>query len=440
MKNAIRITALSSAVLLSLSVNANTADGFSSHGYMNYGTGFTNDPVLNEAAYQWGGSGGNIFRLPGMFHADTSGGRLGNDGNWIQVHGDYGITKNDMNWGAHLMFSSNFYPDNFVPEWAYVDGVGVIPSMPDATVWAGQRYLNRVSTPLVVNEALASDGRGAGIQKIDTGFAMLDLSVTRNLYNSYEGYMHQGDTVLFSSALRGIDIADGIDSEIYLNYGTYIGPNSNDEIGTSGQTHKEAAPDSYQAGIKFNHNAGDLSHQVFLRYSSNARQVATREWWQPVPSSLAGGFLYGKYQLTDNYRLEYTYAHETEGYDEKARETVNPYRAPMNAVESNWDSLIVRNTYGWNERTSTAIELGYEQIRYLGVDPSDDGTNSGYKATLSQQIHIGSGEWDRPVINFYVTYVEQDVETKVYDAWGIDNSAMGKSDAMTVGVQFEAWW
>ncbi|AEX22318.1 MULTISPECIES: carbohydrate porin [Vibrio] len=437
----LKYSAVCSSLLVALSAHANTPEGLAFHGYLMYGAGFTNDEVLNEAAYDWAGTGGNIFRLPGQYHADSSAGRLGNDGNWLQLQSDYGLNMNDMNWGVHVMFSSNGYSDNFVPEWIYVDAAGVFPAMPDATVWAGQKYVNRVSTPLVVNEALASDGRGFGIEKIDLDFAALDLSVTRNLYNSYtNGDMNQGDTVLFSSALRGMDITDTINSELYLNYGTYIGPNSDVINESTGDKYKEAAPDSYQVGLKFNHNLDNLHHQLFLRYSSEARQVATREWWQPVPSDLIGGFFYGKYQLTDRFRFEYTYAHETEKYDQRARETGHPNRMPIAAMQSDWDSFIIRNTYNWNKRTSTQLEAGYEQIKYEAVNPSEDGTNSGYKITLAQNLHIGNGEWDRPVLNFYVTYAEQDVETDVFDTWAIGGFKMGKSDALTAGVMFEAWW
>ncbi|EGQ7997739.1 hypothetical protein D8T51_21160 [Vibrio vulnificus] len=438
----LKYSAVCSSLLVALSAHANTPEGAAFHGYLNYGAGFTNDEVLNQGAYNWAGTGGNIFKLPGFYHADTSGGRLGNDGNWVQLQGDYGRNQNDMNWGAHVMFSTNGYSDNFVPEWIYVDGKGVISSMPEATIWAGQKYVNRVSTPLVINEALASDGVGFGFEKIDIDFAALDLSVTRNLYNSYEGgSMRMGDIVMFSSAFRGIEITDTLNTELYLNYGTYIGPNRDEIDPNTGNKYSDDVPDNYQVGLKFNHDSGNFHHQLFLRYSSEANQVPTREWaWLPRASDMIGGFFYGKYQLTDSNRLEYTYAHETSKYDDKARQGSASYNS-INSLQSDWDSFIIRNTYNWNTRTSTLIELGYEQIKQKAVNPSEDGTNSGYKATIAQAVHIGNGEWDRPVINFYVTYAELDTETAAgTTSWDRAGVKLGKHDAVTVGVNLEAWW
>lgn len=434
----IKYSAVASSLLFALSANATTPEGFASHGYFMYGVGFSNDETLNDGAYNWAGTGGNILKIPGA-QANSSVGRLGNDGNWLQFQGDYGINKNDMNWGVHAMYSTGGIDNgakHLTAEWVYVDAVGAISSMPDATVWVGQKYVNRVTTPLVVNEALAADGRGLGIEKIDTDYGLLDLSLTRNLYNSYNSdEMRQGDYAVFGSALRGIDVADTINAELYFNYGTYIGGN-HDEVATTvnnvDYTNKDTHPNAYQAGLKFNHDNGNFHHQLFLRYSKDSWQGITRDWsWNPRPSSMLGGFFYGKYQLTTPFRLEYTYAHETLNFDEEARR-LSTSAGYSTADSLNWNSFIVRATYDWNQRTSTQLETGYESAALKSVTTGETDKNSAYKITLSQNLHIGSGEWDRPNINFYVTHASQDLE------WG--STTLGTQDAMTYGVMFEAWW
>lgn len=451
--NILKYSAVCSSLMIAFCANAATPEGFHSHGYLAYGVGFTNDEVLNQGAYNWAQTGGNIFKLPGLYHANSSAGRVGNDGNWGQFHGDYGINQNDMNWGAHFMFSSNFSgvgaSQTFMPEWVYVDAQGVFPSMPEATVWAGQKYVNRVYTPLVVNEAYAVDGRGFGVENLPVGNSKLDLGLTRDLYNSY-GNIKQGNMAIFSAALRGIDLTDSVNMELYANYGTYVGSNRDEEV-DSGDTFSDRNPDGFTTGLKFNHAPGGaFSHQAFLRYSSELRAASTRTWgFDPRPSEQIGGFFSGRYQLNSSTTLEYTYSHETAKYDENARAGDGGAASgggawAINATESNWDSFIIQGKYNWNTRTTTVVETGYEQIKYSAVNSADDGTNSGYKVTLAQQLHIGNGQWDRPLIYFYLTYAEQDVETyKPFDGIGwasYDDSILGKKDALTAGVMLEAWW
>lgn len=444
MKKTLCYSALMSSMLVAMHANA-IEDGVSVHGYFNYSTGFSNDPILNQDAYEWSSSGNNALRLPGHNYTNSSAGRLGNDGRWVQLQVDYSKSQNDMVWGAHFMLSTSATGGgSYVPEHAYADAKGVISSNPGATIWVGKKYVDRVNVPLVVTEALGQDGTGFGLEGLDLGFGKLNLSITRNLYDSYSPKAEnrrQGDMVAFGSAIHDIVAPAGLKAHVYFNYAAYVGPNRDDDNGAGG-TISDLYPEAHQVALKLDQGDYLNGHELFVRYGSETRQKITNfDLFTPIPSKNIGGFFNGHYQVSDSHRFEYTLAHEIEEYDERSRaNNANGNTNTLGTVKfsrSDWTSFIVSNTYTWNEKTSTQVELGYEQLAYDALDAADDGTNKGNKITLAQNIHIGSGLYDRPMFTFYITRSELDVETTVH---GGKNVTVGKNDALTVGAGFQAWF
>ncbi|MCF7352957.1 carbohydrate porin [Vibrio sp. CK2-1] len=441
MNKQFKYSTLCASLLLSLSANAAIEEGMNYHGYAKAGIGITNDPVLNKTAYDWANTGSNVFRLPGNTYTDTSAGRLGNESNWLEMHFDYGYAaKNDMNWGvnANIVYGTELALDEL-----YVVADGVIPSNPSATFWAGKRYYGRVETFLTDSQPLSSDGAGFGIDNIDVGIGNLYVGVTRNLYDEGAngagpagGDDDSGEMIAFSTSLRDIVLAENLSLNLYANYGTYMGPNKDEDHPSGNGTYKDMNPDGYQAAAKLRYGDWANWDELFVRYSRNATGSLTRGSWEALATDQFGAFFQGYKELTDSVRLNYIAQHENAKFDEEARA-----RAGTQLYESNWNTFVVRGTYVWNERTSTEIETGYEFADLKGVNKADDGTNDGYKVTLAQNLHIGGGFWDRPVIRLYATYADMNIESKVYDRWAIDGDIpMGSSDALSFGVQFEAWW
>jgi len=421
--NFLKYSALCSGILLAFSAQA-IDQGFSFHGYAKGGLGMTNDDILNQAGYDWANNGMNIFRLPGNTYTNSSGGRLGNEANWLEMHLANGWeTTNDMDWGvkANIVYGSALALDEL-----FVQGSGIIPSNPSASLWAGKRYFNRVETFLTDSQSMSNDGAGFGMDNYDLGFAKLHLGVTRNIYAEAPAD-GAGELVAFSSSLQDIMLLDDLSMNLYANFGTPIGPDSADK-------NKEKR-NAYQGAVKLRLGDWNTYNELFFRYSNNSSGSMTRSW-EPLPEHQIGGFWQGYHAFSSAYSVSYIWQNETAFYDQQARD-----ESGMQVMDSMWNTFVVRNTYNWNPRMSTQLELGYEMMDFTAVNSSNDGTNSGYKATLSQDFHIGGGFWDRPVIHFFVTYAKQDVETKVYDRWALDGSVkMGESDAVTIGAQFEAWW
>ncbi|WP_354623077.1 carbohydrate porin [Psychromonas sp. MME2] len=421
--NLLKYSALFSGIMLAFSAQA-IDKGFSYHGYAKGGMATTSDDILNKSGYDWANNGMNIFRLPGNTYTNSSGGRLGNEANWLEMHIAHGWeTTNDMDWGikANVVYGTDLDLDEL-----YTQGSGLIPSNPSATVWAGKRYFNRVETFLTDSQSMSNDGSGFGIENVDFGFAKFHFGVTRNLYAEAPAD-GAGELMAFSSSLSDIKLLDDLSMNLYANFGTPSGPDSENK-----QKNKR---DAYQGAVKFRLGDWGSYNELFIRYSNNASGSMTRSW-EPLPEYQIGGFWQGYHAFNQAFSVSYIWQHESARYDQQSRD-----ESGMKVIDSDWDTFVVRNTYNWNTRTSTQLELGYEMIDFTAVNSGDDGKNKGHKVTLSQDLHIGGGFWDRPVIHFFVTYAKQDVETKVYDRWGLDGDVkMGKHDAVTYGAQFEAWW
>jgi maltoporin len=86
--------------------------------------------------------------------------------------------------------------------------------------------------------------------------------------------------------------------------------------------------------------------------------------------------------------------------------------------------------YFWNDVHSTWLETGYQIVDY-----SEGGRNSGWKATLSQNISIGMGPSFRPMLRFYVTAGE--VNNK-HNRNILNND--DRLNALNIGAMWEAWW
>ncbi|WP_026960097.1 carbohydrate porin [Aliagarivorans taiwanensis] len=440
--NYFKISAVASSLLIAMSAQAAIPEGASFKGYAVAGAGFSNSDILNTAAYDWANNGFNIFRLDGT-HYDHSGGRLGNEANWLEMYMGYGFAEtNGMTWG----FKANVVSDGATLDLdeIYTQATGVFKSNPDATIWVGKRYYGRVSTNINDTLPLQNDGYGFGIETVDIGFADLELSVTRNLYDGSSNDDQNavlGDLTAFQSAIKGIHITDGAALDLFANYGAHIGPNSKSDVT------KENTDSAYQLATQLRLGDWNNWNNIFLRYSNNASHSITATYLI-MPEHQIGGFWEGVYNVTDNYRIHYVWSHETSMFDDEARFRTGARGYNYGDVDKkHWNALVLRNSYTWNERFTTELETGYESAKFKTIDGGSQ-TNDGYKVTLSQNIHINSGFWDRPVIRFFVTYASQDVAKATTTDWNSCDenwvcdgpSKIGKTNATTVGAQFEAWW
>jgi maltoporin len=98
-----------------------------------------------------------------------------------------------------------------------------------------------------------------------------------------------------------------------------------------------------------------------------------------------------------------------------------------------WASAGVRPIWHFNKYVNLAFEGGVDWVKDEAARTSD----YLYKLTLAPQVSLGSRFMSRPVIRGFVTYAH----------WGDDfvgqvggNDYHDQSEALTYGVQMEAWW
>ena len=247
---------------------------------------------------------------------------------------------------------------------------------------------------------MTHDGQGAGVYNLDLG-VKLDFAVV----GQTDGTGDNGNYA-FTSKLHGIEVTDSLELSFLFNYGF----TSLDTVEREG-----AAEDAYQFAAVLDQSWSMGHNQFIARYADNAENsVYTRT------EGLATLFLSveGAVKFNDNVSLEYLGAfHNTTNDVDDSNDRTNL-------------SAIFRPIYNWNSVHSTWLETGYSVVDF----DNQDGTNSAWKVTLSQNISINAFDNARPMLRFYATMGEADNE--VY----LDGSASTTEDTLVLGAMFESWW
>ncbi|MEZ9310999.1 carbohydrate porin [Vibrio sp. 10N.286.49.F3] len=454
-------------------------DGFKFSGFGRAAVGVTQDQLVSKTAKK-AHNGVNIIQTAGNPYKAT--GKLGNQGSQAELHFDYGVSQNDMNWVVHtnVFTGASTYNDDptrpasnyfFLDEW-WVHGTGIIDSNPNAAVWMGKRYYGRYEASLNGFQHVNQDGLGGGLDNFDVGFGMLNLAVVKDAFggptnefcevkdiweqcadDSVEGF--SGGNVSFLAKLHSMPITDSLKSDVFFNYGRYFGSDADMKAhisdGNYTRSARENNPDSYQLGLAL--TQGDRSdwNRLLVRYSNKTSTSMTQSWLHR-PSYQVGGFFDGVQEITDSVRLAYMLSHETASYGDDVKDLKVNRALPYE--KTTWNQAAVRGTYSWSSKFSTVLELAYDQMDFevnaRGATTGTDGTNSSAKVTLAQDIHLGSGYWDRPFIRLFVTYGQLDTNTLAFQSYGTGSdwqagynpyiTELGKRDATTFGLMFETWW
>ncbi|NLS14219.1 carbohydrate porin [Vibrio sp. SM6] len=450
-------------------------EGLKTSGYGRAAFGATSDRLVSREAEK-ADNGMNIIATAGNPYKPT--GNLGNRGSQLELHVDYGITNNDMNWVTHINLftgASDFKSGStesdyfYLDEW-WVSGTGIFPSNPEAGIWMGKRYYGRYENSLNGYQHVNADGIGVGVDNLNLGFGKLNVAVVKDGWgkNSHKyctawdadwnctsenGW--GGSYYSLVSKLHGVNLANDINGDLFATYRTYIGSDGDMEPNPEQpgyMTAKDNHPDGFQVGFAIKQGDWGEFNRLVARYGYKAPSSITQSWL-PIPSYQYGGFFDGMQEFGEHYRVQYALSHETAVYNENVADLSKSAEQPYD--KSVWNQAVVRGTYIWNQRFSTNLELAYDMMDFdvkssvRSQNPDfKSGTNSSYKITLAQDFHIGGGFWDRPVIRFFVTYGKLDTETTAYTktpTWSLENvsnliSEPGKRDATTVGVMFETWW
>lgn len=394
---------VTASTLLPLAAQAD--DDFLFSGYARYGAGYSDDDPLYKGSLQ---NGINVIQTAGSQYAKT--GRLGNEGNGFEFKLNKAFTQDDMKWDVAVMLDDGYDANPTGISQAYAGGLGIFATQPNAYIWAGLKFNDREQLGVNDYYTLQNDGAGAGVDNLDLNFAKLDIAVVG-------GDKGRNGRYAVTSNLHDIMITENQSLRFHANFGFGTGQSTDSD----GNYSDDAVSDNtaYQlAGIyRLTWSSGWNEFQV--RYGDGTRsQILDNNAGQD--GDTLGIFMQGEIDFTNNILMEYALSHETSTLETNT----------VGGDKEKWNQVVLRPGYRWNDRMSTWLELGYDQ-----VDFEDQGTNSSWKATLSQNIGLGSFMGSRPMLRFYTTYGQLDTEFV-----GQSEAEDGNSDALTFGAMFEAWW
>jgi maltoporin len=368
-------------------------DGFYFTGYARYGLHYT-DSVNEYVAPQGETLGHNV-------------GRLGNEANGGEFQiGQRLTSENGTKWDVAVMV--DHYSDDLNLKKFYAKVTNVFESQPGMTVWAGRDFHQRPQAGLNDYFLMSHDGQGGGFTDLQLGGVMFDASIVAQVAGT--GVADNGNYA-FTSKLHGIG---GFSFLVNYGFASEKGWAVLDEDGDpTGELNKAS---SYHIAGVYDFNRDRGYDQIFLRYGDGAdNSVFTRD--DDLTTILA--HWQGQYDFTDQFEFGYIAAYHTLDNDTPATD--------VDASRDNY-SVIVRPMYAWTDIHSTWVEAGYSIVDY-----KDDGENSAWKITLSQNISYGNAKGgDRPMLRFYATFGDSsnDVAADDYVA----------EDTFALGAMWEAWW
>ena len=433
-----------SAIVFSAAASAATVDF---HGYARSGVGAT-----------FGGGDQEAFQAVGA----AAKYRLGNE---TDTYGELKLGAELFNNGEQsFYFDSNMaFGLDQAKDWEEktpafrefnVQAKGVLGFAPEATLWAGKRFYKRQDIHMIDFYYWNVSGPGAGIENINVGLGNLSLAWVKS-GDSFTYYEDAADAIaetdLKTKALDQniIDIRlenVAVNPNGVLNLGINYGQ-GNPFKDFKGYMHDngaavEVGQGNYDdSGYMFTaeHVQGNFFggfNKMVVQYAADAMTawgIGTNG--QGINGVNANnhdgnGLLrlmdHGVVHFGDNIEMQYVAGYTKLSFDKSDKK------------DQTWMTFGVRPVYFWNDIMSTAVELGYDNVKNAFKTDAGDWKDSDLtKLTIAQQWSAGKGYWARPQIRVFGTYANWNKDSKGRiggDAFKND------TDGFTVGVQMEAWW
>ncbi|MGR5539517.1 carbohydrate porin [Vibrio campbellii] len=361
--------------------------------------------------------------------------RLGNEDDWLEFglktdlvsengkRGEIGVMIGS--WHDVQEFSGSI-SDSFdiMQVWGQLHGVfgSDVTSM-----WAGKLYPRSIADDMLDYEYWDNYGRGFGIRDIELPGMLMDVTYNYNNGETHNRPPSSIDEERFVSAVHlpevrvhdidvpggklalGVNLASVVDSDIVK-----------EQIALQGN---KAETTGYMLTASYRANAFGFDNIFTVQYTDgigvagwSGTQIVNLE----APGSSVRAFNHGNYTFNDRWSAGYSIAFEDIDMEFD------------NKDGKEWFNVGVRPRYDWSSFTQTEVELGYQQAK----SKTFDGTNSSFKATLSQKFHFGGV----PHIRLYVTYAEQETYWNEVAFGEHTVNFDDKFDSVSFGAQFEAWF
>lgn len=318
----------------------------------------------------------------------------------------------------------------------YVSGKNVVSLFPGATLWAGKRYYQRHNVDMIDFFYLNDSGYGTGIENISAGDGKLSLAWVKNVTDNLS---------TTSTALLGDQPAQATvqNNKLDARYAFPISSDSTLElIGIYGMA--DRTDQQKQAGV-VGKDGYFLTSELATNMMGGYNKFVLQYGHGSMGAAAFEGFINsyndpGQAGIKDSFRLIDHGVITVSGPLDLAYEALyqkgKTYGTATNE-HPEITSVAVRPVYSWTDVSSTALELGYSNVKTAG-DSSSHGLE---KVTIAQQWSAGPGYWARPVIRAYVSsFFGKDAENALNSTVNGVTQKVGVNGDIQAGVQFEAWW
>jgi sucrose porin len=425
--NALRTTAVASALFATLGVNA-AETSFSMNGYLKSGILMTSDGTRGEVV--------------GIHPATDRKFRLGNEQNTkIELLPTMKMTTDSGVWAkvrANLTHESVCTADwNCVGEVpvqyreGYVE-IGNLPFAPNAIFWAGKRYSSsNTSNHQYDWEYIQYNGTGGGVDKVDVGFAKMDIGVY--------AFTPDGENAVppVDKELNGYPEDYSVNLWLKSLGGTGFDLNVNAHMMANNEWRDGAAESGVGSTLMYNFDgfygvAGGYS-RIAYQYGkglASGDTLGKNGWgWANLDETQSHRIVFdGVVNAADNVEVS-TFAYAQKDTD---------FREWSGSAQG-WDrelyAIGFRPHHQIIENFAMQYELGYE---YRDENQPGNEIKGGLvKATIAPTITFESGFWSRPQLRFFATYAKWDDGVKqLLEARGYRNG----TDTLNFGVQAEVWF
>lgn len=285
----------------------------------------------------------------------------------------------------------------------YVSVSNLISTQTSMTMWVGKRFYGR--NDIHINDYFYWDttGPGMGIENYDLGFSKFSYGFLEN--NDAEGDSSLTHDIRFSD----IELGDGT-----LTLGLALGQVSNRDETVGENT------EGWSVNLLHKKNIFGGDNTLSVQYGSGGLSDPGKRN-NPKANS-------------DDTSMRITNQIVFNALSDWSSMWVFIYEdSEVNNASTTWLSLGTRPQYHVTDRTSVAIEYGFDQVK-----PERETARELHKLTLAAQYAVSRDFWSRPVFRFFVTMASWNSAAD-FAGVDVDNVFSGQS-GLTFGGQVETWW
>ncbi|MBN7277862.1 carbohydrate porin [Vibrio cholerae] len=399
------------------------------HGYLKSGLLLNGDGTRSNSL--------GLFTNYGKF-------RLGNEQNTkIELLPTIKITTDEGTWArvrANLTHETKCTAD-----WNCVDGddrdiqfregyveMGGFSFAPESVFWAGKRYSSsNTSSHQYDWEYIQYNGTGGGVDKIDVGFAKMDVGVY--------AFTPSGE----NSADPDDSSTQGYPEDISLNVWFKKIADSGLDFQVVGHTMEKSSwrQNGPTSGLGL---TAVYNFDGFYGLTNGYSRITAQYGEGLVAGDSLGknGWGFGNAKDAKSARIVFDgLANLSESWElstfafYQSDSDYAPWAGTKTGADRDIYAIGVRPHNQITKNFAMQYELGYEHIKEDVADGADGGF---YKATIAPTLMLETGFWARPQIRAFVTYAKWDdgASSKIDSGY----TRNGETDTLNFGIQAEVWF